>query len=119
MRLGVIDIGSNTVHLLVVDAHLDHEERDLEPVMIAHAGTEEWKGVEKQLRRQPPRVAGPFFAWVQDGMGAAERTYIDVDDTVKATLGDTRVKGSTRWRRSWAMRESWRSTLVRPAPRSA
>lgn len=61
----------------VVGAHLEHEERDLEPVMIAHSGTEEWKGVEKQLRRQPPRVAGPFFAWVQDGMDAAERRYLE------------------------------------------
>jgi hemerythrin-like domain-containing protein len=61
----------------VVDRHLDHEERDLEPVMIAHAESDEWKAVEKQLRRQPPRVAGPFFAWIQDGMGDEERRYLD------------------------------------------
>ena len=58
----------------VVDRHLEHEERDLEPVMIGHAESDEWKAVEKQLRRQPPRVAGPFFAWIQDGMGAEEKT---------------------------------------------
>ena len=61
----------------VVDRHLDHEERDLEPVMIAHAESEEWKSVEKQLRRQPPKVAGPFFAWVQDGMGVEERRHLE------------------------------------------
>src|SRR5680860_888872 len=26
MRLGVIDVGSNTIHLLVVDAHVDHAQ---------------------------------------------------------------------------------------------
>jgi hemerythrin-like domain-containing protein len=61
----------------VVDRHLDHEERDLEPVMVAHAESDEWKAVEKQLRRQPPRVAGPFFAWVQDGMGTEEQRYLE------------------------------------------
>jgi hemerythrin-like domain-containing protein len=61
----------------VVDRHLDHEERDLEPVMISHAESDEWKAVEKQLRRQPPRVAGPFFAWIQDDMGAEERSYLE------------------------------------------
>lgn len=61
----------------VVNRHLDHEERDLEPVMIAHAESDDWKAVEKQLRRQPPRVAGPFFAWIQDGMGSEERRYLE------------------------------------------
>ena len=61
----------------VVDRHLDHEERDLEPVMIAHAESDEWRAVEKQLRRQPPRIAGPFFAWIQDGMGDEERSYLE------------------------------------------
>lgn len=60
----------------VVDQHLTHEERDLEPVMVAHAESDEWKAVEKQLRRQPPRVAGPFFAWIQDGMGHEEEAYL-------------------------------------------
>lgn len=60
----------------VVDRHLTHEENDLEPVMIAHAETDDWKAVEKQLRRQPPKVAGPFFAWVQDGMGPEEQAYL-------------------------------------------
>lgn len=60
----------------VVDRHLTHEERDLEPVMVAHAETDEWKSVEKQLRRQSPWVAGPFFAWIQDGMGHEEQAYL-------------------------------------------
>jgi hemerythrin-like domain-containing protein len=61
----------------VVDRHLDHEEQDLEPVMLAHQESAEWKSVEKRLRRQPPRVAGPFFAWIQDDMGTDERHYLE------------------------------------------
>lgn len=60
----------------VTERHLAHEEQELEPAMIAHFESEEWKAVEKQLRRQPPRVAGPFFAWIQDGMGAEEQQYV-------------------------------------------
>jgi hemerythrin-like domain-containing protein len=60
---------------LVVDQHLTHEEKDLEPVMIPHFGSPEWKEVEKKITRQPPRVAGRFFAWVTDGMSDEHRAY--------------------------------------------
>ena len=60
----------------VVDRHLVHEETDLEPVMLAHAESDEWKAVEKKLRRQPPKIAGPFFAWIQDGMQPEEQRYV-------------------------------------------
>ncbi len=52
----------------VVEQHLTHEEEDLEPVVIPLFESPEWKQVEKKLSRQPPRVAGPFFAWITDGM---------------------------------------------------
>jgi hypothetical protein len=50
-----------------------------------------WKKVEKQLRRQPPGVAGRFFAWVTDGMGDAERAYFraTVPPPVTFVLGHT------------------------------
>ncbi|GAB3882402.1 hypothetical protein GCM10028802_28790 [Terrabacter terrigena] len=59
----------------VVERHLHHEEADLEPLMLPHLGTPEWKAVEKRLR--PPSLAesGRFMAWVQDGMPDAERAY--------------------------------------------
>lgn len=60
----------------VVERHLRHEEDELEPVLVPHLGTAGWKAVEKKLSRQPPVVAGMFFAWVTDGMGAAERAYL-------------------------------------------
>lgn len=60
----------------VVVQHLDHEERDLEPLLVPHFSTPEWKAVHKKLSRQPPRVAGPFFAWVTDGMRDEHATYL-------------------------------------------
>ena len=59
----------------VVERHLRHEENELEPVLTPHLESAEWKAVEKKLSRQPPRVAGTFFAWVTDGMGAKERAF--------------------------------------------
>ena len=59
----------------VVERHLRHEEDELEPILTPYLETPEWKAVEKKLSRQPPAVAGPFFAWVTDGMAPAERSY--------------------------------------------
>ena len=59
----------------VVERHLRHEETELEPVLTPHLESAEWKAVEKKLSRQPPRIAGTFFAWVTDGMGAQERAF--------------------------------------------
>ncbi len=55
--------------------HLEHEEQQLEPLMLPHLESAEWKAAEKKLRSQPPGVAGRFFAWVEDGMGEPERAY--------------------------------------------
>ncbi len=60
----------------VVDQHLTHEEQDLEPVLLPHLESAEWKAVEKKLRSQPPGVAGRFFAWIEDGMDDESRTYL-------------------------------------------
>ncbi len=60
----------------VVDRHLDHEEAELEPALVAHLGTPEWKGVEKRLRQRPLSTTGPFLAWLQDGMEPPVRTSL-------------------------------------------
>lgn len=60
----------------VVEGHLDHEERDLEPQFVPLMGTPEWKAAEKKLSRQPPGVAGRFFAWLTDGMSDDGRAYL-------------------------------------------
>ena len=61
---------------VVVVRHLDHEERELEPLMAPHLESAEWKQVEKTLRKQPPKVAGQFFAWLTDGMTDEGRAYL-------------------------------------------
>ena len=60
----------------VVDQHFGHEENELEPHLHAYEETPEWKAVEKQLSRQPPSVAGPFFAWLTDGMSGQHRAFL-------------------------------------------
>jgi len=60
----------------VVNQHLAHEETDLEPQLHRHEHTPEWKAVEKRLSRQPPGVAGPFFAWLTDGMTDENRAFL-------------------------------------------
>lgn len=77
----------------VVERHLEHEERDLEPMLAPHLQTPEWRAVERQLRRQPVGVVGRFFAWVRDGIGEDERRCLDatVPRPVTRVLG--RVAG--------------------------
>ena len=60
----------------VVEEHLSHEENDLEPHLHTYEETPEWKAVEKKLSRQPPSVAGPFFAWLTDGMSDEHRAFL-------------------------------------------
>jgi hypothetical protein len=60
----------------VVERHLTHEEAELEPQLHRHTETPEWKAVEKKLSRQAPSVAGPFFAWLTDGMSAEHRAFM-------------------------------------------
>jgi hemerythrin-like domain-containing protein len=60
----------------VVERHLAHEESELEPQLQPLLETPEWKAVEKKLRREPPSVAGPFFAWLTDGMSEDHRAYL-------------------------------------------
>lgn len=73
----------------VVERHLAHEETDVEPLIVARVETPEWKAVEKKLSRQPPSVAGPFFAWLTDGMTDENRAFLKktVPAPVVAVLG--------------------------------
>lgn len=57
-------------------AHLDHEEEQVEPLLIPHFTSPEWKAAERQLRKGGPTQAGNFFAWVQDGMTPEGRAYL-------------------------------------------
>src|SRR3712207_6574630 len=41
----------------VTERHLRHEETELEPLLVPHHDSPEWKAVEKKLRKQPLPVA--------------------------------------------------------------
>jgi len=60
----------------VVDRHLDHEEAELEPLMLPHLESPEWKQTEKQLRKRPLGESGRFFAWLTDGMDPASQSHL-------------------------------------------
>src|SRR6185437_16712733 len=77
----------------VVGRHLDHEEADVEPLLLDHAESAEWKAVERKLSRQPPAVAGTFFAWVTDGMTQEHRAYLRSTVPVPVTFLLSRVFG--------------------------
>ena len=51
----------------VTTRHLDHEERDIMPLIYERIDSPGWKAVEKQLRTSGRPLAGELFAWVQDG----------------------------------------------------
>ena len=91
----------------VVEGHLTHEENDLEPQLTPLLETPEWKAVERKLRREPPGVAGRFFAWLTDGMTDGGRAYLKatVPTPVVTVLG--RVFGR-RYNREIA--PVWRSS---------
>lgn len=51
----------------VLLAHLAHEERDLEPISIAHHDSAPMKAALKKVQQAHRGRMGNFFAWLQDG----------------------------------------------------
>lgn len=56
--------------------HLDHEERELEPVLVRHDDPAIKEMGKKFSRRTGPAKAGVFFAWVQDGASSEEQAAL-------------------------------------------
>jgi hemerythrin-like domain-containing protein len=70
--------------------HLDHEEQETEPTLAQHAGDPVLKEMGKKFsRRVGPAKAGIFFAWLQEGATAEERTALaaSVPRPVLALIG--------------------------------
>ena len=82
----------------VVERHLDHEEHDLEPLLLPHLETPEWKAVEKQLRPASVADSGRFMAWVQDGMPDEERAYLRSTIPAPVTFLLSRLAGRSYYR---------------------
>ncbi|KRF36202.1 hemerythrin domain-containing protein [Nocardioides sp. Soil805] len=60
----------------VVDAHLAHEEEDVEPLIEAYEDDPEWKAAAKGMR--PARIsdAADALVWMQDGADERERAAL-------------------------------------------
>ncbi|SDR86345.1 Hemerythrin HHE cation binding domain-containing protein [Friedmanniella luteola] len=70
--------------------HLDHEEAETEGLLTQRAGDPAMKTMSARFsRRSSPAKAGTFFAWVQDGASAEERTALraNVPAPVLTVLG--------------------------------
>lgn len=52
---------------VVLNDHLLHEERDLEPLAAAQLGTPQMKAAGRKVRAAYKGNAGTFMAWLQDG----------------------------------------------------
>lgn len=85
----------------VINAHLEHEERDVEPLLEDHEDDPEWKAVARKLR--PPKVsdAGSALAWMQDGAGDRERAALRANIPAPVLAVVTTVFGR-RYRREVA-----------------
>jgi hypothetical protein len=82
--------------------HLEHEEADLEPFLLAHEGDPDLRAMGRQMGRDfKLPEAGTFFAWVQDGASSDEKAALrkQVPPPVIAMLG--RIFGG-RYRRTIA-----------------
>jgi hemerythrin-like domain-containing protein len=82
----------------VVDHHLAHEEGELEPLVREHLESAEWKAAMRQLRKQPPRKVGWFFAWLDDGASDEARAYVasEVPAPVRFVFGRVFGRGYRR-----------------------
>ena len=60
----------------VVNAHLEHEEREVEPIVAGLEDDPEFKAMAKKLRPARAVDAANALAWMQDGAGERERSSL-------------------------------------------
>ncbi len=82
----------------VVDQHLAHEEGELEPIVLAWGDAPEWREAMHRVRQQPPRSAGWFFAWLEDGGPEEAQRYLahQVPRPVRLVFGRVLGRGYHR-----------------------
>jgi hypothetical protein len=95
----------------VVEGHLHHEESELEPLLLPHRDTPEWKAVEKRLRTASLGDTGRFMAWIQDGMPDEERDYLRSTIPVPVTFLLSRLAGRSYYRE---VASAWQPTASVP-----
>ena len=60
----------------VTEEHLDHEEREIEPVYLAKHDDPVVKAMGKQFAKVGPKEGGEFFAWMLDGGDPAAHSAV-------------------------------------------
>lgn len=73
----------------IAEAHLQHEEAELEPVYYEKRDTAEIKAMGRKFSKRNVFKAGAFFAWIQNGASAEEMAALreSVPGPVIAILG--------------------------------
>jgi hypothetical protein len=82
----------------VTNDHLEHEERELEPVFLAKHDDPAIKAMGRKFGKVSPMRGGQFFAWVTDGASADELAAIkgNVPPPVLAIIGGIFGRGYRR-----------------------
>lgn len=55
---------------VIIEDHLVHEERDLEPFTASHHGVPQLKSAASSARKSHTEGGGVFFSWLSDGIDA-------------------------------------------------
>jgi hypothetical protein len=73
----------------VTTEHLDHEEREVEPVYVEKRDDPVIRAMGREFGRVKPKQAGTFFAWLVDGAGPDVMAGIDdnVPKPVRTIIG--------------------------------
>jgi hemerythrin-like domain-containing protein len=82
----------------VVERHLHHEEDELEPLLLPHVETPEWKAVEKRLRPSSLGESGRAMAWIQDGLPDDARAHLRSMIPAPVTFLVSRLGGRSYYR---------------------
>jgi hypothetical protein len=82
----------------VTTEHLDHEEREIEPVYLAHQDDPVIKEMGKKFAKVSPKEGGEFFAWMLDGGDPAAHTAVkdSVPGPVLTILGKVFGRGYSK-----------------------
>jgi hemerythrin-like domain-containing protein len=101
--VGAVDKAHTAVVELrdVVRAHLEHEERDLEPFAARHVASPQLKQARAAVRKAHKRSLGTFLAWLQDDADHASTAGLRREIPPPVLFVLTRLRGR-RYRREIA-----------------
>lgn len=102
----------------VLDDHLAHEERDLEPFAIRHSASKEHKHAKALSRRAHTEGAGTFFAWLADECDSDVAAALRHEVPAPVLFVLTKLGGRRYHRLAAAAWKSERAIETTPVPTS-